>query len=60
LTLLLAPSLTLGGVDTAATAGDLNYVSLVDSGSYWQVPLDGVKVNGVDIGVSASSVIIDR
>ncbi|KAM0788937.1 hypothetical protein ACM66B_003012 [Microbotryomycetes sp. NB124-2] len=52
-------TLTLGGIDSTAVAEDVNYVSLESTDSYWQIPLDGVRVNGVDVGVSTSAAIID-
>jgi cathepsin D len=51
-------TMTIGGVDTSAYTGDINYISLVAEG-YWDIPLQGVTVNGQDIGITASQTVID-
>ncbi|KAK4055556.1 hypothetical protein OIV83_000102 [Microbotryomycetes sp. JL201] len=52
-------TLTLGGIDSAAIAEDVNWVSLEQTNSYWEIPLDGVRVNGVDVGITTNAAIID-
>ncbi|KAK4056619.1 hypothetical protein OIO90_002467 [Microbotryomycetes sp. JL221] len=52
-------TLTLGGVDLDAISEDINWISMEDTDSYWSIPLDGVQVNGVDVGISTESAIID-
>lgn len=51
-------TMTIGGVDTSAYSGDINYITLVAEG-YWDIPLQGVTVNGQDVGVTASQTVID-
>lgn len=51
--------MTIGGVDTSLYTGDINWVELASSGTYWDIPLDALAVNGNDLGVTADRAIID-
>lgn len=51
-------SMTIGGVDSSMYSGEINWIPLVERG-YWDIPLDGVTVNGQDVGVSAAQTVID-
>ncbi|GAA6043251.1 hypothetical protein JCM8097_008487 [Rhodosporidiobolus ruineniae] len=51
-------TLTIGGVDTSAYSGSINWVNLASKG-YWSIPLDAVTVGGTDIGLSFDQVVID-
>ncbi|KAI5479913.1 ATP-dependent rna helicase dbp2 [Pseudohyphozyma bogoriensis] len=51
--------MTIGSVNASYHKGQINYVSLCDSGSYWSIPLDGITVGNNSTGISAQKVIID-
>ncbi|KAI5481256.1 hypothetical protein MNV49_004876 [Pseudohyphozyma bogoriensis] len=51
--------MTIGGVNSSLYTGDFNWVPLVDNGTYWLIPLDGITVQGVSTGITDSSVAID-
>lgn len=55
----LALSLTIGGVNATLYSGPINYIPLVDAGSYWLIPLTDIKIGGVSTGVNFPSTIID-
>lgn len=50
--------LILGGVDSQYYSGSFDYVSL-SSESYWMIPLDGVKLDGVEQKNSQGNAIVD-
>jgi len=52
----VAGELTLGGVDKSHYSGDFFYVPLQDE-SYWQVALDGLKLNGASIGSTPYAIV---
>ncbi|BGP12405.1 hypothetical protein JCM10213_001990 [Rhodosporidiobolus nylandii] len=52
-------TLTIGGVDTSAYSGSINWVDIVQPAGYWAIPLDATTVNGQDVGVSSSNAVID-
>ncbi|KDE09773.1 hypothetical protein MVLG_00173 [Microbotryum lychnidis-dioicae p1A1 Lamole] len=51
--------MTIGGTDTSAYSGDINWVNIDSSKTYWQIPLDTITVGGNDLGISADNVVID-
>lgn len=53
------PSLTIGGTNASLFTGAINYIPLVDAGSYWLIPLTDIKVGGVSSGVNFPATIID-
>ncbi|GAA5993315.1 hypothetical protein JCM11641_001454 [Rhodosporidiobolus odoratus] len=52
-------TLTIGGVDTSAYSGEINWIDIVQPAGYWQIPLEGVTVGGSDVGVTDSGAVID-
>lgn len=47
---------TLGGVDTSKYVGDINFVDVMPATGkpiYWEVPMDGVKVGGKQVQLTA-------
>ncbi|SCV68470.1 BQ2448_591 [Microbotryum intermedium] len=51
--------MTVGGTDTSAYSGDINWVNIDSSKTYWQIPLDAITVEGTDVGISVDDVVID-
>ncbi|ORY75028.1 aspartic peptidase domain-containing protein, partial [Leucosporidium creatinivorum] len=51
--------MTIGGLDNTLYTGPINWIPLVDNGSYWLIPLQGLYLNGVDLAITASAVAID-
>ncbi|GAA5858760.1 hypothetical protein JCM8547_004975 [Rhodosporidiobolus lusitaniae] len=51
-------TLTIGGVDTSAYSGSINWVDVVQE-AYWSIPLDGVSVGGTSLGITEDQVVID-
>ncbi|KAK4054929.1 hypothetical protein OIV83_000853 [Microbotryomycetes sp. JL201] len=52
-------TMTIGGVDSSAYTGDINWISLVQPEGYWQIPLEGITVEGNSTGITADAVVID-
>lgn len=52
-------TLTIGGVDTSAYSGELNWVNIVQPAAYWAIPLQDVHVGGQSLGVTDPAVVID-
>lgn len=50
--------MTVGYVDSSSYIGTLNYIS-VTSTFYWMIPLAGMLINGINLGVSYNQVNID-
>merc|ERR1712135_172692 len=48
--------LTIGGVNSAHYTGDFAYTNL-ESTSYWQVNLDGLKLNGAAVGTTPYAIV---
>ncbi|KAM0793276.1 hypothetical protein ACM66B_000737 [Microbotryomycetes sp. NB124-2] len=52
-------TMTIGGVDSSAYTGDINWIDLVQPEGYWQIPLEGITVEGNSTGITADAVVID-
>ncbi|GAA5997214.1 pepsin-like aspartic protease [Rhodotorula paludigena] len=52
-------TLTIGGVDTSAYSGEINWVNVVGTPSYWNIPLEGVSVGGRALSLTDDAVVID-
>ncbi|GAA5957482.1 hypothetical protein JCM3765_001157 [Sporobolomyces pararoseus] len=52
-------TLTIGGVDTSAYSGSINWIEIVQPAGYWSIPLQDVTVGGQSLGVSIDQVVID-
>ncbi|GAA5827279.1 hypothetical protein JCM11251_001203 [Rhodosporidiobolus azoricus] len=52
-------TLTIGGVDTTAFSGEINWINIAEPHTYWSIPLEGMTVGGRDLGISDNSVVID-
>ncbi|GAA5888886.1 hypothetical protein JCM6882_002890 [Rhodosporidiobolus microsporus] len=52
-------TLTIGGVDTSAYSGEINWINIVEPHTYWAIPLEGMTVGGTDLGITDDSVVID-
>lgn len=52
-------TLTIGGVNASLVSGPMNWVPLVDNGSFWLIPLTATTVGGRSVGVTAGAVAID-
>jgi len=50
--------LTLGGVNTDFFTGDFTYVPLKEK-SYWEIALEGVKLNGATVDGNTPSAVVD-
>ena len=48
--------LTIGGVNSAHYTGDFAYTNL-ESTSYWQINLDGLKLNGAAVGSTPYAIV---
>ncbi|SGY82493.1 BQ5605_C009g05573 [Microbotryum silenes-dioicae] len=50
----------IGTTNSSLYTGTINYVGLTaGKGLYWQIPLDAMTVQGTNLGISASAVVID-
>ncbi|KAK4058007.1 hypothetical protein OIO90_000746 [Microbotryomycetes sp. JL221] len=52
-------TMTIGGVDSNLYSGDINYIDLVQPVGYWQIPLEGITVEGNSTGITADAVVVD-
>ncbi|GAA5849920.1 hypothetical protein JCM3766R1_001918 [Sporobolomyces carnicolor] len=52
-------TLTIGGVDTSAYSGSINWISIVQPAGYWSIPLQDISVGGQSLGISVDQVVID-
>ncbi|GAA6002757.1 hypothetical protein JCM10207_007660 [Rhodosporidiobolus poonsookiae] len=52
-------TLTIGGVDTSAYSGEINWIDIVQPEGYWQIPLEGITVGGTSTGITSDAVVID-
>lgn len=52
-------TLTIGGTDTSAYTGDIQWIPISLPGGYWSIPLDDVSAGGRSVGINASEVVID-
>ncbi|KPV78081.1 uncharacterized protein RHOBADRAFT_50594 [Rhodotorula graminis WP1] len=52
-------TLTIGGVDTSAFSGELNWINIVQPAAYWAIPLQDVHVGGQSLGLTDAAVVID-
>ena len=52
-------TLTIGGVDTSAFSGELNWINIVQPAAYWAIPLQDVRVGGQSLGLTDAAVVID-
>ncbi|KAL8278335.1 hypothetical protein RQP46_009227 [Phenoliferia psychrophenolica] len=51
--------LTIGDVNATLFSGTLNYVPLSNSGTYWNIPMDNIIVQGKTLNQNASAAVID-
>lgn len=51
--------MNIGHVNSTLYTDPINYIPLINSGTYWLIPLDNIKVAGVSLGVTSKSVTID-
>ncbi|SCV74734.1 BQ2448_7763 [Microbotryum intermedium] len=50
----------IGSTNSSLYMGSINYVGLTSGkGLYWQIPLDAMTVQGTNLGITASAVVID-
>ncbi|WVR04620.1 hypothetical protein IAU60_001631 [Kwoniella sp. DSM 27419] len=47
---------TFGFLDKSLYTGDVTYVSVSDDAQYWQIPMDGMTVQGKSVSVGSSNV----
>ncbi|GAA5923054.1 pepsin-like aspartic protease [Sporobolomyces koalae] len=52
-------TLTIGGVDTSAYSGSINWIDIVQPAGYWSIPLQDISVGSKSLGVSIDQVVID-
>ncbi|GAA5899474.1 pepsin-like aspartic protease [Sporobolomyces salmoneus] len=52
-------TLTIGGVDTSAYSGSINWIEIVQPAGYWSIPLQDISVGGQSLGISVDQVVID-
>ncbi|GAA6051893.1 hypothetical protein JCM3770_006561 [Rhodotorula araucariae] len=52
-------TLTIGGVDTSAYTGAVNWINIVQPMSYWAIPLQDMTIGGQSLGLSDDAVVID-
>ena len=50
--------LSIGGVNPYLYSGSISYISLTGT-TYWSIPLEDITINGVSLGISFDSCIID-
>lgn len=50
--------MTIGAVDTTLYTGNITYTASSAS-DYWEIPLDGVSLNGNSLGISSTDTLID-
>ncbi|KAF9018599.1 acid protease [Hymenopellis radicata] len=48
-------SFTMGAVNSSLFTGDIEYISLVDSGSYWMIPITSLTVQGSTATIGSGS-----
>ncbi|KAF9585637.1 1,3-beta-glucanosyltransferase [Lunasporangiospora selenospora] len=46
-----------GSIDTSRFEGELTFLPIVTPSQYWQVRVDGVQVNGEDMGIEGETII---
>lgn len=51
--------LTLGDVNSTLFTGKMNFIPLSNSGTYWNIPLSNVAVQGTALNVNSSAAVID-
>jgi cathepsin D len=51
--------MNIGFTNSSLYTGSINYIPLVNAGTYWLVPLSNIKVAGASLSLSAPSVTID-
>ncbi|GAA6010143.1 hypothetical protein JCM11491_005360 [Sporobolomyces phaffii] len=52
-------TLTIGGVDTSAYSGSINWIEVVQPAGYWSIPLQDISISNQSLGISVSQVVID-
>ncbi|GAA6059356.1 hypothetical protein JCM10212_003254 [Sporobolomyces blumeae] len=52
-------TLTIGGVDTSAFSGTMNWIDIVQPAGYWAIPLQDITIGGTSLGISADQAVID-
>lgn len=51
--------ITFGAADTSKFSGDLSYTTSLSTDGLWEIPADGVGVDGQDVGLVGKTAIID-
>lgn len=49
----------VGGLNNSYYQGNMNWIPIEQPAAYWKIPLQDVNVNGVNLNISNSGVVID-